>query len=430
MPILRFAALATLLLPAALIAQTTGPDGWASHYEQAVKACQARDYPVCQRHLEQAQQLEPGYPKLMYGLASVYALNGRPAAAVSWLERLVAMGLAFDPDRDPDFSSLLGSEGFSRALRGFALNREPIGGSQPAFSLPERDVLAEGLAYDSVTGTFYVGSVHRRKIVAVGVGGEVRDFVGESSGGLWSVMGLRVDPRRRVLWAASTASPQMLGYRPEDEGRAGVFKFDLTSGALLATYLLPGTPERHWLGDLTVSTAGEVFVTDSRAPVIYRIRPGGGQLQELVRDQRFSSLQGAVLSPDERRLVVADYRFGLYAIDLARSTVVRLAAPHDVTLRGVDGLYRHGQRLIAVQNGVGPQRVIRFAVDPGLTRVTGAAVLEANNPVFAEPTLGVVVGDELYYIANSQWERFGDDGSVAPIEQLAQPMVLKLKLSD
>ncbi|MGH7703874.1 MAG: hypothetical protein ACREMO_12335, partial [Gemmatimonadales bacterium] len=396
MPIRRLAPLAILLLPPALIAQTTGPEGWASHYEQAVKACQARAYPDCLRHLERAERLEPGYPRLIYGLASVYALSGRGADAVTWLERLVAMGLAFNPEQDSDFVSLRDSDGLARVLHGFARNREPVGSSKSAFSLPERDFLAEGLAYDSVTGTFYVGSVHRRKIVAVGPGREVREFVGESSGGLWSVMGLRVDPKQRLLWAASTASPQMIGYRPEDLGRAGLFKFDLASGALLASYLLPGAPEHHWLGDLTVSSTGEVFVTDSRAPVIYRLRPGGDQLQELVRDARFSSLQGAVLSADEGRLLVADYRFGLYAIDLRHPGVVRLTAPGEVTLRGVDGLYRHGQGLIAVQNGVTPQRVVRFAVDSGLTHVTSAAVLEANNPVFAEPTLGVVVGDEFY----------------------------------
>ena len=44
------------------------------------------------------------------------------------------------------------------------------------------------------------------------------------------------------------------------------------------------------------------------------------------------------------------------------------------------------------------------------------------------PTLGVVVGRDLYYVANSQWERFGEDGHVANPAALLPPTVLRLRL--
>jgi hypothetical protein len=34
----------------------------------------------------------------------------------------------------------------------------------------------------------------------------------------------------------------------------------------------------------------------------------------------------------------------------------------------------------------------------------------------------------MYYVANSQWERFGEDGRVANPESLEPPVVLRLRL--
>jgi hypothetical protein len=57
-----------------------------------------------------------------------------------------------------------------------------------------------------------------------------------------------------------------------------------------------------------------------------------------------------------------------------------------------------------------------------------AEVLERGHPRYDEPTLGVLVGDDMYYVANSQWERFGEDGRVANPESLEPPVVLRLRL--
>ena len=57
-----------------------------------------------------------------------------------------------------------------------------------------------------------------------------------------------------------------------------------------------------------------------------------------------------------------------------------------------------------------------------------SVTLERAHPRHLEPTLGVLVGRELYYIANSQWELFGQDGRVARPDSLRQPVVLRLRL--
>ena len=103
-------------------------------------------------------------------------------------------------------------------------------------------------------------------------------------------------------------------------------------------------------------------------------------------------------------------------------------AADSVLTLGIDGLYFHRGSLVGIQNGVTPHRVARFTLSPAGDRVLRAEVLERAHPRYDEPTLGVLVDGELYYIANAQWERFGEDGRIAKPEALTPPAVLRLRL--
>jgi hypothetical protein len=65
---------------------------------------------------------------------------------------------------------------------------------------------------------------------------------------------------------------------------------------------------------------------------------------------------------------------------------------------------------------------------PRLNRRLAAPTPERARPDYAEPTLGVVVGRDLFYVANSQWERFRDDGGIDAPERLQAPLLLRLLL--
>lgn len=239
---------------------------------------------------------------------------------------------------------------------------------------------------------------------------------------------MKVDRARRTLWVCTAAHPQMANYREEDNGRSGVFKYDLRSGRLLKTYLLPNKPKPHWLGDLVLNSAGDVFATDSISPAIYRIPRGSDELELFIEGEPFVSPQGLDLTADEKHLLMADYSKGIYRIDLQTRKIINVAPAPTSTLLGIDGLYRYGDSLLAVQNGVNPQRVVRLFLNKGFDQVLRFEIVEANNPLFDEPTLGVLVGNMFYYVANSQWGAIDEKGRLAPVEKLREPLILKLKL--
>ena len=396
------------------------------HYRAAVEAYQAGDRSAYLEHARQAQALRPDHGGVTWALASASALAGDTAGAFRALRRFAALGYWGDLAADSDFVSLRGSQAYSALARRLAANQAPVTASRVAFELPDRELLTEGLAYDSAAGEFLVGSVRKGRIFRIGRDGRVSPFA-VVEGGHWAPLGLRVDGGRGALWVATMALPQTAGYQPADSNRSAILQYDLRSGRLRRRYE-PGAGEPHAIGDLILTRNGDVFASDSRAPILYRIGAGTDSLEAFIRTPLLLSGQGLALTPDERTLYLADYSRGLLRVDLATRGVTLVKTADSVLALGVDGLYYHGGHLIGIQNGVEPHRVVRFALAPSGDRIVGVEVLERAHSRYQEPTLGVLVNGELFYIANSQWERFGADGRIPDPAVLERPVVLRLPL--
>jgi sugar lactone lactonase YvrE len=217
------------------------------------------------------------------------------------------------------------------------------------------------------------------------------------------------------------------GFHAADSAKAALLRIDLRTGAIVQRFDLPPAPGGRVLGDLAVGPDGSVWMTDSQQPVLYRLRSGAATLDE-IRGPLFHSLQGVAPTPDGRSLYIADYSLGILRMDLATGSVVALANPDRGTTVGCDGIIWHHGALIAVQNGVVPARVIRIVPDTDRDRVTRIDVLDRNVTVADEPTIGTLLGDEFVYVANSQWEKFTEDGARDPARPLTPPIALRLRL--
>jgi sugar lactone lactonase YvrE len=192
--------------------------------------------------------------------------------------------------------------------------------------------------------------------------------------------------------------------------------------------LKPTEALKHSFGDLTLDAAGNVYVSDSGTPAIYLLRSATDALEPLTTDARFVNLQGIALDEKRKTLYIADYSVGIYALDLATKELRLLAFPSNVTVLGIDGLYFDRGRLIAIQNGISPHRVARVTLDSTAAKITAVDVLEANHPLFDEPTLGVIERGRFYFIANSQWGAFDARQNLPNVSSMKEPVILQLKL--
>lgn len=423
MPSLCPAVLLLVLLPAFATAQPDDPYLTAQAAAQtALEAYETQAYPAFLTHIRAAQAALPNHPRLTYLLARAHALNNQPEAALQALHHYADLGLVDTPEADSTLALLHGTPGFRAVLTRIAVNQTVIGTPDTAFTLPEPDFIPEAVAFDPVQDAFYVGSVRKGKIVRV-QGGEATDF----ATGLWSVLGLQVDARRRHLWACSSAFVHTEGLEADEIGQAGLFQYDLDTGRLLKRHHFPAGEVKHNINDLTLATDGTVYVSNPGNRILYRLLPEADSLQPWIGPGPLPVPQGLALSEDERHLYVADYARGLYRIDVATKVLAPVSAPDTVAVTGIDGLTRYGNTLLAIQNGIRPYRVVQYHLTPDGTAITHMTRL-ANNLPYDEPTLGTVVDHTFYYVANSQWNLFDRAGTLPPKDQLQGPLILKIEL--
>jgi sugar lactone lactonase YvrE len=379
---MRFAA-AALLLASSLSAQPK-PRPWTDLYGEeaaaATTACAVAQIAECRTHLLRLKDLLDGRGDIIYRLGKLEETAGNAEEAARWFALYSKMGLQLgDPARNPPATSVTTSKLFA--------------------TLPEKDLIAEDIAWDPKGARFYISSARRRKILAMTRDGKFTDFLPAAD---WPILALAVDATRRVLWATTAAMPEGLDYKPADEGKSALLKLSLDSAKLLQRYDLP-SGGKHALGDMTLSPAGDVYVSDGYGAV-YQVDHQRDRIELLIGPGVFRSPQTPALAPDGRRLFVPDYSRGISVVDLATKESKLLEHPADLSLGGIDGLYLNGTSLIAIQNGTAPPRVIRLKLDPGLTKILSWETLEANWKGLGDPTHGVQISQEFYFIANSGWE--------------------------
>jgi sugar lactone lactonase YvrE len=413
-----------LLAPAAPQAAQPSRAALEEAVQKARAAHDAKDYPALLRWSERVAGLAPHSTRALYNLACAHALSGHAAQSIALLDRLTRMGVATGAEKDADFDGIRAQPAFQAVLERAKTLAARVGSSPVAFTLPETDLITEGLAYDPRTKAFFVSSVRKRKVVRRDAAGAVSDFT-RPTDNLMSVVGLAVDEKERSLWLTTAAFPQMEGFRKkEDAGRSLLVEYDLDHGTVRRR--LPPPLASAMLSDLALGPRGDVFVADPSTGRIYVLRHGRLQLSVLVDEGPIGSAQGLAPAPDGRFLFVADYAQGVVRVDTASGATLLLPAPADAAVTGIDGLVWTPGGLIGVQNGLQPHRVVRLALDRSRSRITAVETLERHHPEFDEPTLATVVDGDVYYVANSQYGKVDDAGQIDR-EHLRPPAILRLR---
>ena len=112
--------LSALAIPMTLLAQERS---WTERYPEeaaaANRACTAKEFVECRRHLLRLKELVDGRGDIIYRLAKVEASLGSVGAAIDRLSIYSRMGLQLaDPTTDPAFAAALLREGIDTMLAG------------------------------------------------------------------------------------------------------------------------------------------------------------------------------------------------------------------------------------------------------------------------------------------------------------------------
>lgn len=305
------------------------------------------------------------------------------------------------------------------AMTVFALALSPAPAHELVTDLPN-GFLPEGVEWDAAHSRFLVSSVREHRIASVDpVNGRASAF-GEGPG---SVLGLHVDPNAHIVWAAWT----QFGHAFKTNKATGISAWSTDNGHRIGNWPLPDNDPRVNFGDFTQLDSRTLIASDSGTGAIWRFDMKTHRYTNVVPAGKFKSPQGLVPGRKAGTIYLADYPTGLWRVAVKDGNATPLTAPAGVEMRGLDGLYRHGDYLIAVQNGTKTPRIlaIRFGNDDSIVDVRHWLEMPG-----AELDLGTLTRDTFWFVANGQWDEYDDDLAPRPGVKLQAPRLRALPLSD
>jgi sugar lactone lactonase YvrE len=380
------------------------PDNVPALLVKANEAFLAQDHPLFRRVMERLHEMRPYNSEYMYQLVIAYALLDEKQRAYDLMLSMQQQGLSYDFSISDTTLNIRGTEVFDYVNELMRHAGEPTGEAEPVFTLPDSVLMPESIAWDESRQKYLVGTVVEGQVLAVGEDGQVSELLkADNENGLWSVIDIVVDQPRKRLWVSSAAITKFKNYSPVDKGRSALFEFDFETLELIRRYPVPVDGRPHVLGNMAMSSEGDIYIADRTLPIIYKKQAGGQKLVAVMASRDMISLRGVAVKPDGSILYVADREKGILVVDLTAKQAMNLVVPGTLNLGGIDGMYLWENNLVIIQNGIKPQRVMRLQLDDSGTQVTAVRPLAVAQPDFDFPSYGFLKGKDLYYFANSHW---------------------------
>lgn len=416
----RFAASCLLVLltfvacPASAQALLPAPNRTVNEHDQAVaqivdenelrqragEAERAKDWVKLSAILRRLSAIRPNNPDYRYELAASYAQADDKTGGYDALLGLQRSGMSYDLAADERLTNLHGTQVWTYLVDLNKQAMEPFGEGSLAFEFPPQDLLLESIAHDAAQDIFLFGSARDGVIYRRGSDGKLTAWAQPQGDHWWAIMNLAVDPRGRHLWATSAAIPHFRGFNSAQAGKSALLKINLADGKLIAAYPAPEDGLPHLFNDLAVSAKGQVVIAEGLRGQIFQL--DGEAIKPLMAERSLNALRGMAFSPDGKILYFTDYNRGLFGMDLVKRTAFDLLPSSPGFFSGIDGLFVYEGQLVIIQTGLNPQRVVRLKLSEDGRRVELSVPLEAARTEFDSPGSGVLKGNELYFVANTQ----------------------------
>lgn len=273
----------------------------------------------------------------------------------------------------------------------------PLTMASSDISFTADQVYPESAAWSASEKAFFVTSVHHGVIGKVTQQGNYTPFITDKQ--LIGTVGIKVDAARNILWVANSDSGASTRSTEATTGKlASLVAYNAGTGERIAYHDLGALAEgAHFANDLVLDEKGNVYVTDSFSPIIYRVT-AAGQASIFATSKLFEgegfNLNGLVYHPNGF-LLVCKYNSGeLFKIDINNPTrIEKVSLPE--SLIGADGLIlRSPANLIVVQN-MGINSAVELTSDDDWK---SASIKSVTKSKLSFPTTATRVGADIYML--------------------------------
>lgn len=263
------------------------------------------------------------------------------------------------------------------------------------YVLTDPELVPEGIAFSQKTNSFYLTSLAKSKIIKVNrITGEQEDFIGELEFGYQPGVGIYADDERNRLYALG-------GYYLLKDSIAALYVFDLTTRHLVKRVDMPPTGE-HFLNDLIMDKAGNLYMTDTKDSSVYKLRQGSDTLELFFKSSEIKYPNGIAISDDNSKLYIASFPGGIRILDISEKKLLNQADTAGLS-NGIDGLEFYKGNLYAVQNGVraNSNNFRKLVLNKNQDQIMDVEVIDGNNPELELPLTFCIADNKAIVIANS-----------------------------
>lgn len=277
---------------------------------------------------------------------------------------------------------------------------------QIKFTMP--GLYPEGVTYNSKNSLFYVSSVTTAAIGTVDMKGNYKPFYEDNS--LKSTYGLKIDPNQNRLWACvSDANYSKFSDSATYKKSGRLIAIDLASGKKVQDIDLSKEYKgKHFINDMAFDAEGNIYVTDSFSPVVYKINKEG-KASVFAQSDWFKSedigLNGIAYHPQGFLIVNNNSRGALYKIDIKDPKNVSRVKVKNL-FPGADGmLFNAAGNLILVQNK-SVDKIHQLTSTDNWQNAEVQASTAAEDR-FQQPSTTTLVGNQVY-VLNSKMNELAD----------------------
>lgn len=278
------------------------------------------------------------------------------------------------------------------------------------FNAPE--AYPEGIAFDSMTNSFFVSSARLGTIGKVSEDGQYNSLI--SDPGFKSSYGLKVHPDgKRIFVCIGDANYSKFTSPDTRKKMARLIGIDKATGKKTDDIDLSGLiAGNHFPNDLSFDNQQNAYITDSFANVIYKVATNG-KASVFADSPLFKTegigLNGIVYHPSGYLLTVSSGTGALYKIPLNNPKAVSKVSSEQFFVNGDGLLLAANNKLIVVQNG-GSDKIYELQSDnEWASAKLSASTLAADR--FTYPSTATMAKGKIW-IMNAKFSELTDSTSV------------------
>jgi streptogramin lyase len=270
--------------------------------------------------------------------------------------------------------------------------------SRAEVTINDTGSMAENLT-SSQDGSVYFGSTAKGTIYRAAPGArQAEPWIDASTAGLTNVLGVLADDASNTLWVCQNSTGGRGG--APVAGQTALRSFDLRTGAAKGTFNFPSNG--GVCNDMAVAPDGTVYVTESFANRIHRLRPGAKELDLWVpAHDDLAGVDGIAILADGAVYVNTFFAGRLFRIRVNADGSAGPLEPIETSLPLVrpDGLRTVGPRTMIQAEGQG--RLAELTINgtraevrvlrEGLTGATGVTIVGDTALVLYERARAAVV---------------------------------------